>query len=102
MKSNFSNNDHDIHLEICNYFENLKGDSYMGEYTSYVDFTIAFPKVGGDWEELYIQPRIGEEGEVIGFNGRDTQDDYDLLPGWIDEEELVDDMNLLIKEYEEA
>lgn len=102
MKSNFTNNGRNIHLEICNYFAELKDDSYMGEYSSYVDFTIAFEKANEEWEELYIQPRIGEDGNVIGFNGRDTQDDYDLLPGWIDEKELVDDMNSLIKEYEEA
>jgi hypothetical protein len=102
MKMNFTNNGKSIGLEICNYFDELKGDNYMGEYTSYVDFVISFEKVNEEIEELYIQPNFNSDGKVIGFGGRDTQDDYDLLPGWINENELINDMNALIKEYEES
>jgi hypothetical protein len=99
-KFNYTNNGREIEIEICNFFEDMRGRLYMGQAEGYVDFTIGFKRECGETYELYIQPTIDEDGDIVGLNGSDAQDDYDLLPKFVDEAELISDMDALLHEYE--
>lgn len=99
MKANYTNNGRDIFLEVCNFFKESYGDFYMGKADSYADFTICFERENGEPIELYLQADFDENGEVCKLGSGDCQDDYDLLPGFVDKDELIHDMNDVLKEY---
>ena len=42
---------------------------------------------------------LDEENHVCALNGRDNMDDYGLLPKFIDDDELMADMNKELDEY---
>ncbi len=100
MESNFTNNGVDILIEISNFFENMRGELYMGHSVCYADFTITFERSCGETYELYLQPSFDGDGVICGLDGSDAQDDYHLLPKFIDENELIDDMNEVLREHE--
>jgi hypothetical protein len=99
MKTNYTNNDRDILLEVCNFYEESYGDFYMGKADSYADFTICFERECGEPIELYLQADFDEDGEVYKLGSGNCQDDYDLLPGFVNEDELIHDMNEVLQEY---
>jgi len=94
MKTNYTNNGVDIKLEICNCDIWDEQDP-----RPYVDFLVYFEKCGDENYSLYLQVDLDEENHVCALNGRDNMDDYGLLPKFIDDDELMADMNKELDEY---
>ena len=92
MKTNYTNNGVDIRLEICNY-------EMRDEQELYVDFLVYFEKYGGENYSLFLQVDLDDENHVCALNGRNNMDDYDLLPKFIDDDELMAAMNKELDEY---
>jgi hypothetical protein len=99
--ANYTNNDHDILIEICNYNDESRGNMYAGRADSYVDFLVWFEKSSGEKYDLYLQVDMDADGDICGLGSGDCYDDYEMLPKWVDDSELIRDLNDTLKNYEE-
>jgi hypothetical protein len=98
--ANYTNNGNDILIEVGNYNADIRGDMYGGRADSYVDFLVWFEKSSGEKFDLYLQVEMDKDGDVYELGTGDCQDDYSLLPKWVDESELIRDLNDTLKNYE--
>jgi hypothetical protein len=98
--ANYTNNGNDILIEVCNYNADIRGDMYGGRADSYADFLVWFEKSNGEKYDLYLQVEMDADGDIYELGTGDCQDDYDLLPKWVDDSELIRDLNDTLKNYE--
>lgn len=80
-------------------FERVEIVNYESRYN--IDFYVYFKTCGEEEYRLFIQPAFNEEnGEIISLHTPDSQDDYDLLPYAVCENEIIEAMYDAIKRWE--